>query len=398
MAMIKLRGSARLPLAAMPLLPALLGAGPAAPSGGEAALRRDAAGGRGEQYVVLRFAAAAGRRLAAERWRAVADGLSAGADAAGVIICRGGVASTLDPAFDRLCAEAEAAATPLWWDASLALKPGNPTTAALSLQLDLGERPPARAPALIAFAPVVVPASGDASAAERTALHALAGAVAANPEVHAWFRVLRHRPGVARFAVRDSPRPADQGGPPDAADPRVSSPAEDEPDARLPRAAHPAGEPDAPQLRAAQPAGEPDAAAPRAAPVELWSGSPGDAAGEVTFAVRQAVVGKGFGVGPEGRLSISPQGMKFTPLRSGRPGWSLAWRELASAARDQGIWEVPFVVVLRTKDGSRRHIAQLDANGRCVSGRPILEAIAARARGSRQSAEAAASGEREPRR
>jgi hypothetical protein len=381
------------PLASMPLLLALVAAGPDAAPGRAAATQAGTAGELEQRYyVVLRFAAGAGRRLGSERWRAVAEALSASADAGGAIVCRQGVAATRDPGFDGLCAGTGFAATPLWWDATLALRPGDPTTATMSLQLALGEAPPARAPALFAFGPVVVPVSGGGVAAERAALVSLAGAVGASPEVRAWIKALAHRPGVMRVALPDPLEP-----PSPTASERVgggAAPDIGEAGAAVSPAAEEAPAAVTVPLAAAPRSSEALELPPGTATPELRDENERTGTATVTFSVRQAVVGTGFGVGMAGRLAISPQGISLTTAGHERPNWNLPWRELASAARDGGIWEVPFVLVLRARDGSRRYLAQVDARGRYVSGQPILEAIAARARVSRRAGERPANAER----
>ena len=299
--------------------------------------------GAAESFVLLRFADSAGRGLDAGPRRAVADGLAASAAANGAIVCRQDAAPLPGSAAERFCVAAPEA-TPFWWDATLAVHAGVPALALLSLQLATGDSPPARAPAMFALAPVPLPADADGATGESQVYGALRLAVAASPDVGAWFGALASRPELPHFARLEAAGPAGAGPSPDVG---VEAPA------RRPEPAGSAGGQGTVEAPLAQPPPSPQTAV-----------RPAEA---LTFTVRQAVVGKGFGAGRSGRLTLSEDGIVFTANGTGRPDWTLGWQALGAARRDDGIWEVPFVVVLQAKDGSRRHLARIDERGRYVS-------------------------------
>lgn len=96
---------------------------------------------------------------------------------------------------------------------------------------------------------------------------------------------------------------------------------------------------------------------------------------EDSFPVRVALIGGGFAAGVSGRLSISRQGIAFTPKRKGDEAWSVPWRELAEARRDDGLWDVSYPILIAEHKGRKHYVAHIDDRERYLSGDAILAAI-----------------------
>ncbi|HEX7186084.1 MAG TPA: hypothetical protein VF756_29935 [Thermoanaerobaculia bacterium] len=94
-----------------------------------------------------------------------------------------------------------------------------------------------------------------------------------------------------------------------------------------------------------------------------------------SFPVRVALIGGGFAAGVSGRLSISRQGIAFTPKKKGGEAWSVPWRELAEARRDDGLWDVSYPILIAERKGRKHYVARIDDRGRYLSGDAILSAI-----------------------
>ncbi len=116
---------------------------------------------------------------------------------------------------------------------------------------------------------------------------------------------------------------------------------------------------------------------------------------EASFKVRHARIGEGFAAGSSGKLLISSAGVVFTPHGRSRQGWSVAWRDLAEARKDTGMWDSPYPLVIVEHGGRERFVALIDGSGRHQPGDPILTAIA-EGRRRRAKAEKAAAKAAEP--
>lgn len=107
------------------------------------------------------------------------------------------------------------------------------------------------------------------------------------------------------------------------------------------------------------------------------------AAAEDSFPVRVALIGGGFAAGVSGRLSISRQGIAFTPKKKGGEAWSVPWRELAEARRDDGLWDVSYAILISDRKGRKHYVARIDDRGRYLSGDAILSVISRSRRASK---------------
>jgi hypothetical protein len=322
-----------------------------------------AAAPRPSETVLLRFAAAAGRQIGGdERREVVAQALLAAAAAAHVPICWHGAASLGGAALDRRCAEPSQDAAPLWWDGAIAINRGAVIRVTGSLQLALGEGPPKQAPAFFLPPPIVLPRNLGEAEIEGATLRELSAQLAAMPELGEWFRRLTPPPGLQRAELAKAPaaEPPDAGGRPaavGAASPPTPAGAAVEPPPYHPAAAAPA---------------------PAATAAEKL---------DAVFVVRQAVIGQGFALGVDGKLHVGATGVSFSHEGQSRPEWTIRWRDLAVAAKDEGIWDAPYPLVLRERGGTPRYLVRMDSRGHYLEGGPILAAIA-RGRGSSHQPEA----------
>lgn len=96
---------------------------------------------------------------------------------------------------------------------------------------------------------------------------------------------------------------------------------------------------------------------------------------EQSFRVRQAVIGQGFEFGATGRLLVGEEGISFTPQGGKAGGWTIAWRDLATAAPAEGVWDSPSPVLLAERSGLRRFVARIDGKDRHLPREPLLKAI-----------------------
>jgi hypothetical protein len=352
-----------------------------APAAGYPATKQETSGNPPEppwpDYVLLRFAGAAGRQIGSEERReAVAQALAASAVAAHVLICQDGAAPVSGAAFDRLCAEPDQAAAPLWWDGAIAIHRGAVTTVTGTIQLALGEGPSQHAPVFFVPPPVVLLGSLSEAETEGAALRAMSAQLAAMPELSRWFGRLADQPGLRRAALVDDPATG-------LAPPPYEQHAKGGGSGVAPAPVSATGAGTTPLA----PAGATGSAALAPAATATVSGAiakekPAGATGgiEAAFEVRQAVIGKGFGLGVDGTLRIGKEGVSFSRQGVAQPEWTIRWPDLAAAARDGGLWDAPFPLVLRERNGTRHYLARIGDHERYLDGGPILLMIA-RARG-----------------
>jgi hypothetical protein len=97
---------------------------------------------------------------------------------------------------------------------------------------------------------------------------------------------------------------------------------------------------------------------------------------ERAFEVQLAKDDRGFAGGTSGQLTISEDGVVFTPKGEERPEWAIAWKDLTSAHRAEGLWEVPYPLALVEKSGRVHHLVVIDAKGTPQPGNPVLTALA----------------------
>jgi hypothetical protein len=326
-----------------------------------------AAGAAGySSYVVLRFAASAGRQLGSdERREALSQALIASANESHVLICYHGAAGALGgTALDPLCAAPSRDMKELWWDAAIAIHRAGKTTATCSLQLALGQGPPKQAPAFFLTPPVVLQGKPSAADAESAALREVSAQLAGNPALAAWFRKVAKAPGQLHAQLA---KVAPQTASSDTTEaPRRKMMIEGPSAAPADSGGATAGGVLAPSPAAAAPAGP--AADTMPPPVAVPP--------ETTFAVRQAAIGQGFSGGHDGFLRIGGDGLTFSRTPQGPVEWTIRWRDLVSATRDDGLWDAPFPLALTDKGAKTRYVARIDYQGRFLDGGALLAAIA----------------------
>ncbi|HEY2293436.1 MAG TPA: hypothetical protein VGM86_22260 [Thermoanaerobaculia bacterium] len=329
-------------------------------------------------YVLLRFSDAAGRQAGGgERREAVTQALLASAASAHVLICHHGAAGFGGTRLDQLCADPVHDVPPLWWDAAIAINRGAVTTVTVSLQLALGDSPPKKAPPFFLLPPVTLPADLGAGETEGAALREISAQLAAMPAIAAWFRQTARQPGMMRASLVEQPPtapPPTTAAEPPPYDPAAVAQAADDDDAI----------PAAPALEAGSAATSGDAAArpeaatkagPARAPRQEKPTASSAEKVDADFEVRQAIVGQGFGLGNDGRLHVGAEGVSFSRRGQSSPEWTIRWRDLAAAAKDEGLWDAPFPLALRERGGTSHFIVRIDAHGRYVDGTPLLAAI-----------------------
>jgi hypothetical protein len=387
-----------------------------------------AATGARDSSVVLRAAERCGASLTAGERRAVEEALLARAWEAGVVVCHGGLASPGPAAFAALCARPGAEISPLWWDLRVeASRREGTQIASATLRLALSDGPPRGAPELFLLGPFVLPPAAAAVDAQAEALRAVTDSLRSSPALLGWLRGLAARPGLlhvrpapsgSRAATPSEPDEAPVAEPQEAGGDEVNAwnaevlritdllidgnewqlrEAEDKADRLLREARLPAElaararelkAKAAAKLASGEAPGQASESSPPVAPtpaVAPVAAAPVDESPETVFPARLAVVGKGFGVGAEGQLRLTREGIAFLRKGQAAPEWSLSWADLASASRDDGLWESPFTLLLVERGGRKRYLSLIDGRGRYVAGDPLLNAIAAGRKASKRS-------------
>ena len=418
----------RTTLVAAVLLAIAAGAGPAP-------VRAIATGAR-DSSVVLRVADRCGASLAAGERRAVEEILLARAWEAGVVVCHDGSASPGPAAFGVICSRPGSDVSPFWWDLRVETAQHEGTrVASATLRLALSDGPPKGAPELFLLGPFVLPPGVAAAEAQTEALRAVTGSLRSSPEILGLLRSLAARPGLLRVrplpsgsrgappgeAITVEPEEVAPGTPPTdagAGDDEVDEVnawkaeilritdlliagnewqlrvAEHKADRLLREKRLPADlaararelkEKAAAKLASGEAASPPAAPIPPVAPVPSvppspFAAPPGPASGDerpgTAFPARLATVGKGFSGGAEGLLQLTREGIAFRHKGQTAAEWTLSWADLASASRDDGLWESPFTILLVDRGGRKRYLSLIDARGHYVTGDPLLNAIA----------------------
>ncbi|HSS76403.1 MAG TPA: hypothetical protein VLV54_06620 [Thermoanaerobaculia bacterium] len=399
---------------------------------------RAIATGARDSSVVLRFADRCGASLSAGESRAIEEILLARAWDAGVVVCHGGLASPGPAAFGVICAKPGSDVLPLWWDLRVETPQREGTrVASATLRLALTDGPPRGAPELFLLGPFVLSPGVVVAEAKAETLRAVTDSLRSSPALLGWLRGLAARPEllhvrpVASGSRAAPPReattvkPQEQevaAGMPPPSDDEVNAwkaeilritdllidgnewqlrIAEHRADRLLreeglppdlaararelkEKAAAKQASPEAPSQPAAS--SSPVVPAPSVAPSRPAVPGPpaaapgGDAAIDerpsAAFPARLAIIGKGFGDGAEGQLQLTHEGIAFR--HKGKAAeWTLSWADLASASRDDGLWESPFTILLVDRDGRKRYLSLIDGHGHYVTGEPLLNAIAA---------------------
>lgn len=387
--------------------------------------------GAGDSSVVLRTTHRSGASLAPGERHTVEEVLLARAWEAGVLVCHDGLASPDSAAFAGICAKPGPEVAPFWWDLHVeTLRREGRWVASATLRLALSDGPPREAPEIFLLGPFVLQPGAEATGAPEEGLRAVTASLRSSPELLGWLRDLAGRPGllhVRPLSPGEAPSPQDEVSaaerqpvtagvpPPDATAADVSAwnaevlritdlliagnPWQAREageradrllrDGRLPadlaarvrvlkeKAAAKLASETAPGSPAEPPppaSSAPPTASPAARPADE---EPAGGLAGTTFSARLGVAGQGFGSGPEGRLQLTREGISFR--RNGRSAmdWSVSWAELASASRDDGLWESPFTILLVERTGRKRYLSLIDGRGRYVAGDPLLSAIAA---------------------
>jgi hypothetical protein len=409
----------RTTLVAAVLLALAAGAGPA-PVGAIATGARDSS-------VVLRVADRCGASLAAGERRAVEEILLARAWEAGVVVCHDGSASPGPTAFEVICAKPGSDVSPFWWDLRVETPQREGTrVASATLRLALSDGPPKGAPELFLLGPFVLPPGVAAAEAQTEALRAVTGSLRSSPEILGWLHGLAARPGLLHVrplpsGSRGASSTEANGAEPEEVStetPQDADTSDDEVNAwkaeilritdlliagnewqlrvaehkadrllrekRLPAdlaaRARELKEKATAKLASGEAASPPVAPAPPVAPPPSavpGGGASSDERPGAAFPARLATVGKGFGGGAEGLLQLTREGIAFRHKGQAAAEWTLSWADLASASRDDGLWESPFTILLVDRGGRKRYLSLIDARGHYVNGDPLLNAIAA---------------------
>lgn len=98
---------------------------------------------------------------------------------------------------------------------------------------------------------------------------------------------------------------------------------------------------------------------------------------EASFPVLQAKIGGGFSAGTAGSLRLAADGVSFLATASAEPLWALAWDDVATLSRDDGLWDARHPLVLRPRRGSPRYLALVDEHGVDLPPDRLLAAFAA---------------------
>ncbi len=381
----------------------------------------------GEEKIVLHTAKHCGDSLPPGERSTIAEALLARAWEAGVVVCHDGDASLGPSSFAGICAKPGPEVAPLWWDLKIETAEREGTrVASATLRLALSDGPPKGAPELFLLGPFVL-----SSGARAEALRAVTDSLRSSPALLGWLKGLSSRPEllhVRALAPKAATPPQEEASeaqpPPDAAgtDPASAWKAEilritdllidgddwqvREAEARADRLLR---EPRLPadlaartrelkqkaaaKLESAAAASPPNPSSPPAEPppfvpppaaapavgVEPAKGRP-----DKVFSARTAVAGKGFGAGSEGELRLTPEGIAFQHKGQAAREWSVSWADLASASRDDGLWESPYTILLVDRTGRKRYLSLIDGHGRYVAGDSLLNAIAAEKKAFRQ--------------
>jgi hypothetical protein len=384
---------------------------------GQAAAAGVGARGADAYRVVVRAAAHRGASLIPGEREAIEDVLLARAWEAGVVVCRDGKAPDNSPAFTELCAKPAPEVTPFWWDLQIeATRHQEAWVASATLRLALTEGPPRGAPEIFFLGPVVLPSGLADAAIPAEALRSMTASLRSSQPLFGWLQSVTERTGLLH--VRPSPAegtdpPAVEGKERQPAESGVPLPAgassqevqawnaevlgitdllieghtgqlheaveragrllrEERLPAELATRARQLKEKAETKLASSEapiPLVEPPPFVPPR--VEKSDGERVDA----TFSARLAVVGKGFGPGPEGQLRLTREGIAFSHKGQDAADWSISWGDLASASRDDGLWESPFTLLLVERSGGKHYLSLTDGRGRYVPGDRLLKAI-----------------------
>jgi hypothetical protein len=395
--------------------------------GGPAAAAVVVARGADAYRVVVRAAAHCGASLIPGEREAIENVLLARAWEAGVVVCHDGIAPDKAPAFAEICAKPGPEVTPFWWDLQVeATRHQETWVASATLRLALTEGPPRGAPGIFLLGPVVLPSGLADAAIPAEALRGMTASLRSSPPLFGWLQSVTERTGLLH--VR--PLPAEGTAPPAA---EGAEPQPKESGAPVPAGASPQ-EVDAwsaevlgitdlliegrtPELHeAAERAGRllredrlPADLATRVrqlkekAETKLGSAEvpiplvepppyvpprvekPDGERVDTTFSARLAVVGKGFGPGPEGQLRLTREGIAFSRKGQDAADWSISWGDLASASRDDGLWESPFTLLLVERSGGKHYLSLTDERGRYVTGDRLLKVISERQKAAKHS-------------
>jgi hypothetical protein len=338
-----------------------------------------------------------GPELPAARRRAVEQAILAAADAAGVVVCRDdtSLSQPESAALDRVCATK--GLPRLWWDAEIGTeKSGEVEVLDVFLKVAIGG-PPAESPRSIVAPHDILPANAQGEERETAILDGIHRSLVAADDLRTWLAGLKERPELLRA------RPATP------ARRRTASAAElrawDEELRRIAdlliddhyldardRATRLLKEDPTPEVtgRARELLAKANAKLAHGAPplpgaigepgqiVIRPSQTPAETARkrwERHFDVRVAKDDR-LAAGPEGRLSVSEDGVSFTRKGESRPDWSIAWSDLAAGHRADGIWDVPYPLALVEKSGRVRHLVRVDPAGKPLPGGAVLSALA----------------------
>lgn len=257
-------------------------------------------------------------------WRqAVERSLLAVAKKTDIILCFEGVPTIKSADLDLFCANPGQQLPRLWWKArSEELEDGRLRAV---VELEAGTKAPVGPAQLLLVLQTEIDEEGEEL--DRLMAQEIESTLADLPDLQRWFGSLRQRPDL----VRSWPG-REKATPPVAATPRPKIEVQGK------------GE------KPAQPRTEP-----------------------ASFAVREGVVGGGFGVGPAGQLRITPAGIAF--FQGDREQWTVRWQELAVARKDEGFWDSPYPIVLIDKRERRRYVSRIDEKGSYLPGDPLLTAI-----------------------
>lgn len=358
-----------------------------------------------------------GAELPVPRRQAVERAIVAAADAAGVAVCRSGVALTRpgSATLDQICVAPDLPR--LWWDAEIGTeKSGDVEVLDVTLKLALGD-PPAESPRTIVpphfLLPVPeIPGEGREAAIldgiHRSLLNAdglnawlvglkkrselrpgstapaapaaMPSATSANPAPQP--RRKTHSAGRMRAWEKELGQIADlliDGHYLEGRDRATHLLKEDPPEEISGRARELLAKAETKlnqsRISPEGPASSPIVIRPSQGTGTL-SGAPPRRRWERSFEVRVARDDRGFAGGLDGQLVVSEDGVVFTRQGESRPDWAITWTELTGAHRADGLWDVPYPLALVEKSGRLHHLVVIDAAGKPLSGGPVLSALA----------------------